>query len=256
VEAHIKSKKLANVAVQLLSKKEKITDQLRNYEPQVVHVFGHGVASGGGHIELANTHDIVKGNTVGSISLDANDLTSEASNSKIPIWAVVLNCCQTSANSGTSASFAYELITEWIPVSVGMGESIDAADSHVVAGALYSDLIDLAESELPSGPGFAKDVEWAPVLWHSRRSMRERTRAGQKEYVAEKTDKAWTLPCLYVYPADFSLKRPTLNTAGQTQAQTTDQTTAVLRGVPGMPREVLDELRDETNFLLTRLSHG
>jgi hypothetical protein len=210
----------------------------------VVHVFGHGVASGGGHIELADTHDIVLGNTVGSISLDANDLTSEASYSKLPIWAVVLDCCQTSANPGTAALFAYDLITEWIPVSVGMAESIDAADSHVFAGSLYSDLIDLAENALPSSPGSANDVEWAPVLWHSRCSMRERTRASRSNYDAEKTDKAWTLPCLYVYPDVFSLERPTLNTAGQTQAQTTGQTTAVLRGVPGMPREILDDLRD------------
>ena len=163
VETHINNKKLANVTVQPLTKKAKITDELRNYEPQVVHVFGHGVASGGGHIELADTHDIGLGNTVGSISLDANDLTSKASNSKIPIWAVVLNCCQTSANPGTSASFAHDLITEWIPVSVGVGESIDAADSHVVAGTLYSDLIDLSETELPPARG-------SPTLWSGPRS--------------------------------------------------------------------------------------
>ena len=256
VEAHINAKKLANVSVKLLGDKADITDELRNYEPQVVHVFGDGVASGGGHIELADTYDIVGGKTMGSISLDANDLTAEASSSRIPVWAVVLNCCQTSANPGTAASFAYELITEWIPTSVGMGESIDAEDCHVFAGALYPDLIDLAERELPSGPGSANEIEWAPVLWHGRRSMRERTRAGRRDYDAERTDKAWTLPCLYVYPDEFSLERPTLNTSGQTQAQTIGQTAAVLRGVPGMPREMLDDLRDERNAILARLPHA
>lgn len=256
VRKHIDGKNLPNVAVDLLGKVTDITDRLRNDEPQVVHIFGHGVASGGGHVELANTQDIGLGHTVGSLSIDANDLTSEASASSIPIWAVVLDCCQTAANPGTAASFAHDLITEWIPVSVGMGEEIDAADSHAFAGAVYAELIDLAESQLPPGTGSVNPIEWAPVLWRSRRSLRERTRAGRSNYDAERTEKAWTLPCLYVYPTDFGLERPTRNTTARTQAQSVGQTTAILRAVPGMPRDILDELRDETSFLLASLHHG
>jgi hypothetical protein len=238
LEAHINHQSHSNVEVRLLGQRADITSALKNDRPQVVHIYGHGVAAGGGYVELADTHDIGGNRKTGSIMLEANHLTAE----KVPVWGVVLNSCETSANPGTASSFAHDLITKWIPWSVGMGEALDASDCQALAGALYPALIDLAEAALPAPGGAAKVVEWSTVVWSGRYSMRERTRARRTDYDAERTDKPWTLPCLYVYPADFLLERPTLNTTAQAAAQAMADTAAVLTTVPGMPGQVRGEL--------------
>lgn len=242
VKSYIDAKGLNDVTVAILDQKDTILAEVRNYAPHVIHVYGHGVASGGGHIELADSDDIEDDQGAASISIDADDLLGEARSSLVPVWLVVLNCCKTSANPGSAWSFAHDLISEHIPLAVGMGEKVDAVDCHTFAGALYPELIDRVERALAANSGAGGAVEWAPMLRLPRHALRERTRGGLSPYDAEKTYKPWTFPGLYAYPADFTLVPPTLNSGAQAQAQTGGQAAATLRGTPGTPPAVAEAI--------------
>lgn len=252
VESHIRSTAPA-VTVVTIPDKRAILDEIKNYQPHVLHVFTHGSTIGGSHIKLAHTYDIQsslrQNKEIASIKIDASEIRAQVRSTSVPMWLTVLNCCETAVGVAGGFSFAFDLISPEIPAAIGMAERIDAREGHAFTKILYPDLIDKAERDLPTGGTPYTAVEWAPLLWFARQSICESVTQGSSAYLDTDTNKEWTFPVLYVYPAEFRLQRPIAAPSQQAQAQVVAQAQSVIRGTPYMPSAVIDDLQRELESL-------
>ena len=217
LETHIKAKKLSNVSTKIIASKSTITDA-SGITSQNVHVFGNGAVSGGGHVELADSYDIVGGKTVGSIHLDANDLTAETTLEDSRLVDHV------------------ELLPD-LGQRRRLGVFRLRPDHRMDSACAWNGRVD-RRGRLPrvrvlslfgrGRPGGTGTPLRARLHEHrgmgagglARPLLDARTHgAGRQSYDAEKTEKAWTLPCLYVYPEEFQLSRPTISKSGQTRGE-------------------------------------
>jgi hypothetical protein len=249
LQQHIRSV-APEVTVVMIPDKRAVLDEIKNYQPQILHIFTHGSTSGGSHLQLAHTYDIQESQGAANITIEPEDILAEVRSISVPMWLTVLNCCETGVGVDQGFSFAFELISPDIPAALGMAERIDAAECHAFTKALYPELIDLAERNLPQAGTPYTVVEWASLLWRPRRSVCESITRGSASYADAMSHKQWTFPILYVLPDEFRLQRPIPSPDQEAQRETVSQAEAQFRGTPGMPREVINNVRHELQAIL------
>jgi len=196
---------LANVEVAALEKAPtRVIQDIRDWQPNVVHVFSHGRSDATGQgIELANGVDYANGATTGSIRISVDQLESLGASLTNP-WLLVLNCCSGGQAATNLQSIAYRVVSNGFPAAVAMLEPVDAGDAHEFARAFYRSLFaSLAKTAQALQQAARVPFEWSEAMVDARTAISE-----QHDSDANNS-REWTLPVLYVRGIEpFTFDRP------------------------------------------------
>jgi hypothetical protein len=155
-----------------------LQEAIDEFEPAVVHVVCHG-RLGNQHPEVLLTS--YQGTVPKEDPVDPQrfaQLLRGNKGSAPPVQAVVLNACHTGAPDDSYVSFAAVLVSEGIPVSVGMSGEVADSVCRIFTGAFYRGLIEEKDIDAAAADGrraallryklFTDNVEWArPVLFRA-----------------------------------------------------------------------------------------
>ena len=196
---------LANVEVAALEKAPtRVIQDIRDWQPNVVHVFSHGRSDATGQgIELANGVDYANGATTGSVRISVDQLESLGASLNNP-WLLVLNCCSGGQAATNLQSIAYRVVSNGFPAAVAMLEPVDAGDAHEFARAFYRSLFaSLARAAQALQQAARVPFEWSEAMVDARTAISE-----QHDSDANNA-REWTLPVLYVRGIEpFTFDRP------------------------------------------------
>jgi hypothetical protein len=168
--------------------KEELIATLRQSRPNLLHVYSHGTAQGGGFIEIA-TPGSVAGFTDQLLYLEARHLAELQGD----VWLITLDACEGATPSDGVHSLAYTLVECGVPAAIGMREAIDSADANTFCRAFYAQAFGALAQQLL--PGTRVTLDWAPYVAAAREALCARL-PGPSSVTASK-QKPWTLPVLY-----------------------------------------------------------
>jgi hypothetical protein len=175
-----------------------ITTDIRRWQPNIVHFFCHGGASGGRQwLEFGTRSDYQDPSaTSGSAALDADEVIDLGTALDNP-WLMTLNCCLGARPLEDLTSIAHQVVSTAFPASIAMLEPVDAADAHEFARALYASLFDeLRRAAQALQQATRAEFEWACVMHDARVAvdkLHDNDSANRHE---------WVLPALYVRGVD------------------------------------------------------
>ena len=204
---------LADVEFAALEKAPtRVIQDIRDWQPNVVHVFCHGRSDATGQgIELANGVDYANGATTGSVRISVDQLESLGASLNNP-WLLVLNCCSGGQAATNLQSIAYRVVSNGFPAAVAMLEPVDAGDAHEFARAFYRSLFaSLARAAQALRQAARVPFEWSEAMVDARTAISE-----QHDSDANNA-REWTLPVLYVRGIEpFTFDRPPPGTEADT----------------------------------------
>jgi hypothetical protein len=171
-----------------------VVRQIREQDPHLLHIFGHGGnAAGVSFIELATKADHLAGSERGSLTLTADDLKSALA--EAGTWLLLLSSCSGAQGSAESRSLARRVVEDArIPAAIGMAAPITPKDAETFTATFYTALLDNIR-EVLAAPG-AAGIDWASLLCQPRRVLR-----GVKD---PKMNREWSLPVVYALDPPFT----------------------------------------------------
>ncbi len=178
-----------------------------DFHPHILHFFCHGSAAGGGQLQLAIKSDWDIATSGSSLIVEAREIRAFTAPADDPPWLVLLNCCESAASPGQQPlqSLASKLVSDGgIPAVVGMREPVLSDDATVFTKALYERLFNELTT---SSDARTQSLDWAQLVVQARMSLAKRRNGIALSDAAAKT-KEWTLPVVYVCPAEFKLTVP------------------------------------------------
>lgn len=172
--------------------------------PHIVHFFCHGsVRHGEGSLEFATIadQDETPEHRRDSISVSLSRLAAFI-RLRQP-WLVVLNCCETAAETRSSSedtqSLAREVVAAGAAAAIGWRQTISPADAEALTDTVYRRLFtDLADKLVDARSGETLDFELTSTAFVARDRLR----------MAHRDDldvMRWTLPVLFVTPDPLSV---------------------------------------------------
>jgi hypothetical protein len=182
-----------------------LLEQVRRFEPHIVHLYAHGVAGDPPYLEISNVADVDEG-TAGTIQVSARQVRQDA-DPHARVWAVMLNACESSATGAMArdvSGLASDLVRYGFPAALGMRETVSTSEARTVARHFYEAAF-RALAEIP--PGETRPVEWGDFLRRVRLHL-----AGNEIKAA--TTKRWLLPVLYSRAEPFAVTRAAKTVAG------------------------------------------
>ena len=180
-----------------------LLDQIRSYNPQLLHFFCHGNTASRPHLRIATKADWVRSADEGSISLEPvqfqrlDDPASE-------ICIVVLNCCKSSVATGDLRSLAMSIIDQGpaFPAVIGMREPVSSQDASLFSKAFYTSIFDRLEDFL-AGTTQLSDIDWVGAMYAPRAKLAAARGDNKPLNDAAASAKEWTLPVIYIRPEPF-----------------------------------------------------
>jgi len=185
----------------------RLIDQIKRFNPHILHFFCHGHAGDRPHLRIALNTDWITGMPDGSLSVESSEflpLQTMASET----WIMVLNCCKTSAGGPSEVrSLALSLINQGphIPAVVGMREAVAAGDAHLFTGSFYGAIAARIDQFL--GGAELAETDWVGVLDAPRKLLAKQYGGNRLVAEAAADAKQWTLPVMYIRPEPFVLRR-------------------------------------------------
>lgn len=197
----------------------RLTQRIREWGPNILHVFCHGRADAGGQaLEFATANDHLQfaahdpATTVGSVVVSAQHLVTLGASMVNP-WLMVLNCCSSGQAGVGLHSMANQIVSRGFPAVVAMMEPVAANDAYEFTRAFYPrafDLLKKASDELANKT--SASLEWTPAMYQARCAISELD--GRE---AENSPE-WSLPVLYLRGLDEQLfLRPMGHTPQQSE---------------------------------------
>jgi CHAT domain len=166
----------------------KICETLRDWAPQILHVFAHGSSENGQmHIVIGTGAD-ERLQREGTIKLTATKLLNYI-NRAVPPWLAVLNCCKSAMHTAQSANLASSLAACGFPIVIGMRAEVASQHTSVLTEKYYTSIVQLI-GKAPRGA--VQEIDWAANLWEVRNAI---------QVVCETPPEAcvyWTLPLFYM----------------------------------------------------------
>jgi len=198
-----------------------LMSDIRNWQPNIVHFFGHGTTGDGlQQLEFGTASDFKDPTTKrGSVVVDADQVENLARTLDNP-WLLTLNCCKGAEASREMTSLAHRAVSASFPAAVAMLEAVDEDDAYEFTRAFYNELFaDL----VGVATAIDKGAPRAPFEW--ARMMRETRIALNKLHGSNAPSrKEWVLPVLYVRGVDpMQFDRPL---AGESEADSSRYTTS------------------------------
>ena len=240
LEGHIRKQDPQTTVIRLpKGKVSEIQTAIYNHKPHVIHFFCHGTDS---YLEIADDADYIHGSKRGSIHMYPNDILQPVIRSKCDTWLVMLNCCDSASSTNDTRSLAHNLVSETIPVIVGMREPIDRRDASELTQSFYSSLVDEVTSTQKSATPTV-ELEWSNIFGLPRSNIRERSSGGNTTTAAAAEYKEWTLPALYTIYKPFLVKSSSSTAESQGASQATQQVTNQVVPIPDIPTKVVQALK-------------
>lgn len=216
----VKQEQVADVEVAAIEQtSSRMTRAIREWAPNILHVFCHGHADALGQaLELATATDHLvhaagdQADTAGSVLITSRDLAYLAASLR-NAWLLVLNCCASGRAGVGLHSMAGQAVSSGFPAVVAMLEPVDASDAYEFTRAFYPEaFIALRDARDALRNQSSTSVEWAPVMYNARTAI-----AQLDDRVAEDAPQ-WSLPALYVRSLDAQIFiRPVDKTHGLSQ---------------------------------------
>ncbi|HLK69025.1 MAG TPA: CHAT domain-containing protein [Bryobacteraceae bacterium] len=182
-----------------------LEQELREFRPNLLHFFCHGVSDRNPYLRLSTALDWDT-TADGSIVLEAEDLRQQI-DPKQEAWIVVLNCCESAGGSVVARevrNLAATLIRKGFPAVLGMRESVDSQNARLLAEQFYKDVFEhLAQMPRDDQP---QSIDWPSLLVRGRLGLRDRCAPSARPNAAADT-KEWTIPAVYMRTEEFLLKR-------------------------------------------------
>jgi CHAT domain-containing protein len=198
------------VAVELISDKDKVLDTILSFRPQLLHFFCHGNTKGTPHLSIGTRGDW-EGLGDGSVAITANELRQQGDKGQA-VWLVTLNCCESAAQSKDARNLASSLVTAGFPAALGMREMVDTQNAHLLTRSFYRTTLQLI-SAVPENAA-ARTFEWPCTLLAARnRLATDNGPKGVPLPEAAREAKQWTIPVMYTRVEPFLLKRVVANPA-------------------------------------------
>jgi hypothetical protein len=180
----------------------RLTQAIRAWSPNVLHVFCHGHADTAGQaLELATANDHVQHaagdphTVAGSVRVPAPSLARLGESLGNP-WLLVLNCCSSGQAATGLQSMASQVVSTGFPAVVAMVEPVDAHDAYEFTRAFYpAALAALRQAQAALAGATSTTLEWTPVLSHARAAIAQRPDR-------DDASPEWALPVLYVRGLD------------------------------------------------------
>lgn len=238
IQAEITAGALSGVGVRLIEDTvDKLETAIDSFAPHLLHFFCHGAVDHGvSRLEIATALDWAMGNTVSSLILPVDSLIALPSMREV--WLAVLNCCQGGAATSQLHSMAHSIVARGAPAAVGMLEPIAAVDAFRFSAGFYPALFrEIAQAVAAANGGVAAAIEWSLPLRSARIQLNTN--------VDPKSERAWTLPVLYVRPELFQVVRAggQLEVAGQPAVATAKD--------PSSLQTMIQRVQEVAEFLRT-----
>ncbi|WP_459040820.1 CHAT domain-containing protein [Stenotrophomonas sp. PSU-St83] len=180
----------------------RMTRTIREWAPNILHVFCHGHADALGQaLELATATDHLahaagEPAASGSVRITSQDLAGLATSLRNG-WLLVLNCCASGKAGVGLHSMAGKAVSSGFPSVVAMLEPVDASDAYEFTRAFYPEaFVALRDARDALCNQSSTSVEWAPVLFHARTAIAQ---LGNRH---AQSAPEWSLPALYVRGLD------------------------------------------------------
>lgn len=199
------------VSAELIRDRDQLFLCIREFAPQMLHVFCHGSAQTKPVLQLATFQDW-ETDAPGSIHIEGEQLKQNADLDG-HIWLVTLNCCETARDgpddSSLSMPVACNLVGSGIPVVIGMRERIDVTFADKFCTLFYRSVIEELHKRLEEArEKGVTNVHWARGLFQVRQSMYQNMVSGHD----------WTMPVMHTRLKPFQLR---VNPAGSAKVNGT-----------------------------------
>lgn len=173
--------------------------------PHILHIFAHGrIKSGAKLIEIGTVVDRDRNDGSSSVVIRAEELGLAAS--RTGTWCVMLNICSGAAAMGEALTHAEEIVTEGVPIAIGMRRQVNELDANAFSRCWYPEIFEACRRAASAGIG-KQQLIWADTLVAARRRLRDLHGGDPSE------DDIWTLPVMYKLPGTFQLEVPRIGVA-------------------------------------------
>jgi hypothetical protein len=200
-----------DLRVEYVSGGEKLVDAVRSEKPHVLHFFCHGASKPTPHLRIGTRADWLA-EREGSVALTGDELW-QAVDRTDPVWLVMLNCCESAAQSQDARNLAGGLVVSGFPAAVGMREAFESDNAHLVTEGFYKAMLANLSKIPVGGPPVA--IEWPEVLHEPRWALARKHANGMITSLAAREGKHWTIPVIYARPQPFRLRRQAAATRPQ-----------------------------------------
>ena len=177
-----------------LSCENEILQGIKDYQPDVLHFYCHGLADGPAQLIINAALDLENG-LEPSICIKAEKLWQSADPGNPP-WLLTLNCCESAApRSSETLNLARYLGKMAFPSVIGMRRPVRSDYANHFSKFLYHGIFD----ELyKASQQDTYEIEWATVLWKARQEVATKFAGPSQTYsqVAPFCNE-WTVPVLY-----------------------------------------------------------
>ena len=178
-----------------------VYDALKEFQPHLVHLFGHGDNQGGPRIEFATASDHLGGHD-GSVEIEPAQILSTLETSESAVWAVAALACLTANPNSSGNSFARDLISLEVPVAIGMREKVDMRALNKFAEEWYDQLAQQLIQATQSNTLQQFELNWRGMMLEGRRGILESTGQGKSTRVQGDYPE-WSFPVLWESEAQF-----------------------------------------------------
>lgn len=192
-----------------------LQEMVRQFGPHLLHLFCHGSAQEGPHLEVAVKSDRICGRSESSLTVEAREFKDFFNPSDDPPWLTVLNCCETAKQGpeDNAHSLALSLVNEvGLPAVVGMREPVASNDASVFTKAFYTRLLRDLQARTDDGSRVDDPLDWAMMLVPARAEL-ARTHGQNRLARGSTCTKQWTLPVVYMRSKEIMFQ-PILEPAG------------------------------------------
>jgi hypothetical protein len=220
IEAEAAAAGLAGITVELVPNNvDALVLRIGDFAPHILHLFCHGMADGGGVLEIATANSAFG---QPPLYLRPAPLASAARSS----WLVILNACSTGAADAAAEtnSIACSLVEQGVPFVTSMRQQVEAVVANRFATAFLTRLLHDIRLEYDKGGRF--ELQISPSVVAARRTIMESYGPATP---LQRRFKEWTLPILCASQVPFHIHPVTV--ISQQMATETLAAIRVLRAI-------------------------
>jgi hypothetical protein len=204
--ADIQNLKEPWITVGFLEGDRELFDQIKDFKPQLLHFFCHGVADTPPFLQIGTRLDWRRKEN-GSVNIETSQLRDRADPDQ-NVWLITLNCCEgaqsaASANGSKSRPMASSLVLGGFPAVIGMRQRVDSQHASCFCGLWYDALLAELQTGFSSDPPMP--FHWSIGLFAARQGICTFVEKVPHTQAARRHIE-WTIPVIYTRQQPFTIR--------------------------------------------------